>query len=175
MNLKNWNLLTTNRLAELTSPDQLAAFAMAYLESAEILCLHLAQEYSSATYEKGSAVLYLAQHAIELFLKGAIARIKPDEKFSHGVESIYQRYKNLYPAKRFHFDLGFTTNYQGFSKKEIQQIRKSVPPIDQLFRYPFNKEGQPWPGLYAFEANSFCIELAEIRTSFNRLLNEYEI
>ena len=34
-----------------------------------------------------------ASHAVELFLKGAILRKAPDERFSHGLEHLQNRYK----------------------------------------------------------------------------------
>ncbi len=102
-------------------------------------------------------------------------RKAPGEKFGHDLEALYNRYKSLYPAKRYQFDMGFTRNYAGLSSNQIEEARRAAPPIDQLFRYPRDKKGNPWPGLYAFEANSFGVELREIRKSFERLLNEYEI
>ncbi|MDB9953390.1 hypothetical protein OAD57_08395 [Porticoccaceae bacterium] len=174
MKKERWNLLTTESSRDVNTADQFAAYAIAYLDAAQLLCSHLALNERSATYEKGSTILYLAQHAIELFLKGAIARRELQESFDHKIEILHNRYNNLYPEKRFRFDLSFTTNYAGFTKEETDQERKKIPKIDQLFRYPFDKRGQQWPGSYGFEANSFCAELVEIKSSFTRLLKEYE-
>jgi HEPN domain-containing protein len=175
MSPRKWNLLYSEHLAAKPPAEQFAAYAFAYIDSAERLCRTLARSHRSATYERGTVVLFLAQHAIELFLKGAILRKSPVEKPTHNLEALYARYRKLYPAKWFDFSLAFTTNYAGMSKSEIAASRKTQPPIDQLFRYPREKSGVPWPGLYAFEANSFNIELQQIRAAFERLLHEYEI
>lgn len=175
MNPKHWNLLLSDRLNSLNPSDQYAAYSMAYLDSAERLCGLLSRSYRSATYERGTVVLYLAMHAVELFLKGAILRKAPHERLvHHNLERIYNRYKELYPAKRYHFDMGFTKNYSGMSKKEIQTARQYSPPIDQLFRYPQDKNSTPWPSLYAFEANSFLAELESLRMRFMQLLETYK-
>jgi len=86
MNSEKFNLLTTEHLASLAPCDQYAAYASAYLQSAQILCATLVRSHQEATYEKGNVALYLAAHAIELFLKGAIMRKAPDEKLGHDLE-----------------------------------------------------------------------------------------
>ncbi len=169
MNPKHWNLLVANKVESLSPPDQFAAYAMAYLDSAEKLCRLLARSYRKATYERGTVVLYLAMHSVELFLKGAILRKAPDERFNHDLEHIHNRYNALYPGKRYRLDIPFKSNYG-----EIAQAKALSPPIDQRYRYPQDKDGKPWSGIYSFEANSFLGELATLRSSFKRLLNVYQ-
>ena len=86
MNPKYWNLLLSDHLESLSPPEQFAKYSMAYLDSAERLCTLLSISYRKATYERGTVVLYLAMHAIELFLKGAIMRKAPHERFRHNLE-----------------------------------------------------------------------------------------
>jgi len=173
MNTGKFNLLTTEHLQTLAPCDQYAAYASAYLESSKTLCADLVQLPQLAKYEKGNVVLYLASHAIELFLKGAIMRKAPEDKLGHDLEHLYNRYKSLYPENRFHFDMGFTTNYGEMTKQQAAKAKKIVPPIDQLFRYPQDRGGKLWFGLYAFEANSFMVDLKELEDSFARLLKEF--
>lgn len=168
---QHWNLLLADRVTSLAPPEQFAAYAIAYLDSAERLCRVLAISHRKATYERGSVVLYLTTHAVELFLKGAILRKKPHERFGHNLEYLYNRYKELYPAKRHHFDMPFRANYDGLSKDEIKAIKAASAPVDQLYRYPQNKNGEPWFGHFAFEANSFLIELGALRLKFDRILH----
>lgn len=172
MSQKHWNLLLSDQLSGKSVPEQYAAYAVAYLDSAERLCALLSRSFRKASYERGTVVLYLAMHAVELFLKGAVLRKAPNEKFGHDVQHIYNRYKALYPGKKYHFDLSFTRNYQGVSRSEALNAKKLFPPIDQLFRYPQDKSNKPWPGLYAFEANSFVAELRELGENFKRIHKE---
>ena len=149
-------------------------YAIAYLDSAERLCRLLARSSRKATYERGIVVLYLTAHAVELFLKGAILRKAPKERFGHNLEHIYKRYNALYRARRYRFQMPFQTDYTNMPKNQIKAAKALVRPIDQLYRYPLDKDGKPWPGLYAFEANSFLQGLIVLRTTFERLIQDYD-
>ena len=48
------------------------------------------------------------------------------------------------------------------------------PPTDQLYRYPSDKEGKSWFGVYSFEAGSFQEELNALRQKFDCLLLAYD-
>ena len=97
------NVLTSNVVRFQQRPEQFAAYALAFLDSAQRLCTILAGSHKKATFERGSVVLHLTAHAVELFLKGAILRKKPEERYSHDhdLEHLHNRYKSLYPARRF--------------------------------------------------------------------------
>ncbi len=166
-------MLLLDELATLSAPEQFSSFAAAYLDSAIRLCRVLARSHRKATYERGTVVLYLAAHAVELFLKGAILRKAPDERFNHDLEHLRNRYCKLYPAKKFQFEMPFLRHDSGMSKDQKAMIKKPSAPVDQLYRYPEDKEGKPWLGLYAFEPNSFARVLMALQDSFSRLLNEY--
>jgi len=174
MNKRYWNLLVPNTTVSLPASEQFGAFAIAYLDSAERLCRILARSHRKATYERGSVVLYLTAHAIELFLKGAILRRAPKERFGHhDLELLHNRYNKLYPEKKLRFDMPFRRDYGNMIQSEIDAVKKLSPPIDQLYRYPQDKEGKPWFGLFSFEANSFQQELSALRLNFERLFEEY--
>jgi len=161
-----WNLLPSAKLSQLTLHEQYFAFSGAYLDSAEKLCRILARSTKTATFERGAVVLYLTQHALELFYKGAILRKAPTEKYSHGLDQLQRRYKILYPAKRFSIRKLFGASYEGLTEEQIAQVQGLEPPIDQLYRYPEDKQGKPWNALLAFEAASFTRELAVLREEF---------
>ena len=174
MKLRRWNLLTCNALRSLPPPEQFASYALAYLDSAQRLCTILAVSSKRATFERGSVVLYLTVHAVELFLKAAILRKAPAERFSHDLEHLHNRYKSLYPAKRFQLSKEpFKTEYLGMSGAEIREAKQAQPAVDQLYRYPEDKDGKPWIALLGFEANSYAKELAILRSDFERLLSAY--
>jgi hypothetical protein len=173
-----WNMLVDSEVVNLAVPEQFSTFSNAYLDSAIRLCTVLARSTKKATYVRGSVVLYLAFHATELFLKGAILKSVPEENVgtTHNIGTLNNRYKNLYPGKKYMFHLLFTSEEPDFSNIEpdkvkeykiiIEKIEKDYP-HDQKYRYPQNKEGQPWSGPNGFEPSSFLRELKQLREQLN--------
>ena len=155
-----WNSLPAHKLAQLPIYQQYFAYANAYFDSAARLCKTLARSTRKASFERGAVVLYLAQHGLELFYKGAILKKAPRERSSHGLPQLQNRYKAIYPAKRYHVKELFRVSYEGLTKAQISQVQGSEPPTDQLYRYPEDKTGKPWQGLFTFEASSFSRELS---------------
>ncbi|MBI5591840.1 MAG: hypothetical protein HY881_15320 [Deltaproteobacteria bacterium] len=145
------------------------------ISSAIRLCTVLARSTKKATYVRGSVVLYLAFHATELFLKGAILKSVPEENVgtTHNIGTLNNRYKNLYPGKKYMFYLLFITSEEpDFSNIEPDKVKEykiiiekfeKDNPHDQKYRYPQNKEGQPWSGPNGFEPSSFLRELKQLR------------
>lgn len=160
---KSWNLLHFDDIARASVPEQWLRFSMASLDSAERLCKILSRSTRKANYERGSIVMYLTVHAVELFLKGAISLKAPSEKFGHDLERLYQRYLKLYPAKKYRFELPFGVVQGDMTKAEMATARALSPQVDQLYRYPLDKNGVPWNGLFAFEPNMFLQTLAILR------------
>ena len=166
MPTKRWNSLPSESLTELPVHQQYLAYADAYLDSADRLCRILAVSYRKASFQRGAVVLYMVQHALELFYKGAILRKKPAERLSHGVSKLRARYLSLYPSKECHVRATFVSSYENLTKEEREYAMRHQPPGDQLFRYPEDKTGNPWSGLYTFEASSFCKEIAGLKSEF---------
>ena len=168
-------MLTNNELRRLPLPRQFESLAFAYLESAQNLCDVLADNRESATFEKGAVVLYLSAHAVELFLKSAILRKAPNESFAHDLEHIYNRYRALFPAKRFEFtSMPFTTEYPGMSTQEIAEVKRVQPDPSELYRYTINKTGEPWQAALGIEASSFARSLAALHADFSRVSGEHD-
>jgi hypothetical protein len=170
----SWNLLLSDRIDSLSPPAQFDAFADAHLESAARLCRVLVRSTQKATYERGMVVLYLVSHSIELFLKAAIARREPKERFNHDLKHIENRYKALYPGKRFALQIPFSTSYEGVPSDQIAAAKKLIASRDQRLRYPRNNDGDPWPGVHAFEANSFLKQITTLQSAYSRLRSEFE-
>lgn len=115
--------------------------------------------------------MFLSYHSVELFLKGVILLKNPNERLHHNVEQYYKRYKNLYPGKKFRFDLPFTTNYTGFEPEEIEKLRKNTPSQDQTNRYPIDKNGEEWNGIFSFDPDSFLKIISKLKENFKRIKN----
>jgi len=169
MKPQRWNLVTHDKLDRLPVHLKYLEYAEAYLDSAQRLCSTLSRSTRKTTFQRGAVVLYLAQHALELFYKGAILKAKPKERFSHGVTTLRARYDSLYPGKAYFVRPLFVSSYSGLTKEQVAQAKRSQAPADQLFRYPEDKNGTPWEGLYAFEAVSCLREIDALILGFKRV------
>jgi len=153
-------------------PEKFYTFSDAYLDSAARLCKLLKRSTRKASYTRGAVVLYLAFHSVELFLKGAILSKCPDEKLNHNLEIYYKRYNNLYPGKKFKFELPFRTEYVGFEPPEVTIAKGHMPPQDQIHKYPTDKNGNEWDSPLAFEPISFLRDIEQLKKDFNRIKTE---
>jgi len=171
-----------SEIESLRTSLQFLAYSEAYLESAGRLCGFLAKYPAESNYPKGTVVLSLAFHSIELFFKAAILEKAPNEKFKgnigHELDDLGKRYSNLYPGKKYIFEIPF--RYEDMNLvdpdpgivEKLQLLadeQKRNTPLSQLYRYPRNTTGNPWGGIYAFEASSFTRELAKIEQDIKRL------
>jgi len=173
-----WNMLVDSEVVSLNVSEQFSAFSNAYLDSAIRLCTVLSRSTKKATYARGSVVLYLAFHATELFLKGAILKKAPKDNIltTHNIGNLNNRYKKLYPGKRYQFHLLFTSEEPDFSNTEPDKVKElkitiaeieKVNPPDQKYRYPQNRKGMPWCGVHGFEPSSFLRELKQLKEQLN--------
>ena len=167
---------------DLRSSRQFLAFSDAYLTSASTLCRSLAENPSHSTYPKGAVVMSLTFHGVELFLKAAILEKNPDELFSgvggHDLDHLGKRYANLYPGKKFAFEIPFRNEMVEIVNPDPRIVgelealiaqQKLTTPTDQLHRYPRSTTGEPWAGLYAFEASSFDIVITKVQRDIANL------
>lgn len=129
-------------ISHLTTPQQFAAFADAYLDSAARLCRLLKKSTRASTYPRGAVVLYLTFHSVELFLKASILQKSPSERFGHNVEHLKNRYNALYRGKKYRLAIPFKTGYISFEPSEIVTRKTSLPSQDQINRYPIDKKGK---------------------------------
>lgn len=119
--------------------------------------------------------MFLSAHAVELFLKGGILRKAPNEHFAHDLEHIYNRYRALFPAKRFALtSMPFATEFPGMSKQEVVEVKREQPDPSELFRYTVDKTGEPWQAALGFEASSFSRALRALHADFMRISNEHD-
>jgi len=157
------------QMSSMTIPQQFAAFADAYLDSASRLCKVLKRSTRKATYERGAVVLYLTFHSIELFLKATVLQKSPDEQLSHKIEHYEKRYRKLYPGKEYIFEIPFKTEYLGFEPPEIATLQLSEPPQDQVHRYPTDKNRKKWDGIFAFDPVAFLPVIEQLQNDFARI------
>jgi hypothetical protein len=147
-------------------PSQFLAFAEAYLASACRLCRILKRSTRKRTYPRGAVVLFLAFHSVELFLKAAILNKSPNEGLSHDIKQLLNRYRVLYPGKKYHFEIPFGTEYLGFEPPDKLPV---PPPQDQTNRYPIDKKYREWEGTFGFIPETFLSTLETLQGDFDRI------
>ncbi len=178
----DWQMVHFSEIESLSASLQFLAFSEAYLYSAARLCSALAASPTESTYPRGAVILSLSFHGIELFLKAAILEKVPNEQFGgkvgHDLEELGKRYANLYPGKKFSFEIPFRTEETDLVNPDpivVEELKRSIAehkratPADQLNRYPRDIEGKPWDGIYAFEPNSFAAVITKAQQDVARL------
>jgi hypothetical protein len=148
---------------------QFLAFSEAYLFSATRLCTVLAASPAESSYPRIKVVSSLLFHGIELFLKAAILERVKNGKFlskaGHNLERLYEKYTNLYPGKKYEFEIPF--GYEPIVDASldlcaVEELNSAITehkkrnPADQTNRYPTNIEGMQWDSPSAFEPITFA-------------------
>lgn len=177
-----WHMAHFSEIESLRASLQFLVFSEAYLESAGRLCSALAASPAESSYPRGAVVLSLTFHSIELFMKAAILEKVPTEQFSrnvgHDLDHLHKRYANLYPGKKYALEIPFDDEevilvnsdprILGELKLQIAEHKRATP-ADQLHRYPRDIEGNPWEGIFSFEASSFADVISKAQEDIARL------
>lgn len=149
-------------------PLQFLSFAKAYLDSAAQLCDQLCKTPQESSFSRGSVILFLVFHSIELFLKAAILIRSPNQKLNHDIECLMLRYDKLFPGPEFSWNIPFKIEYLGLEPQKIKGNKKIIKP-DQLHRYPTDQNRKEWEGVFAFEPMSFSSDIKAVAADFSRL------
>jgi hypothetical protein len=157
-------------IEELCEPQQLFAFSRAYLKSSIVLCTRINHLRRMPLYPDATVVLFLARHAVELFLKGAILARSPNEKLHHDLSRLKLTYDQLYSDSRFSWILPFTTEFPGMTPAQIAKAKKYAPLIEQVYRYPIDKAGVKWTGVFALEPLTFRKEMQAVERQLTSLM-----
>ena len=155
------------------TPKQFRLFAYALLDSAEALTKSLITNEQAKNFLMGNPVLYLARHAVELYLKGAILTRNDMKRPHHELESSAEQYASLFADDaRCAWDIPFRVQVLGFDPQQIESVRKEHLkrfPGDQRLRYPADRTMKPWSFVATFDATTFERQIAAIRRDFERL------
>jgi hypothetical protein len=142
----------------------------AYLEASELLCSQMSDGSLPQEYSRSLVVLSLALHSVELFLKGAILKKLPEIKigeFYHDINKLKREYDNLYSEEKYQLEVPFYIKYLG-GKESSEKF-----PLDQVHRYPTNKEGKEWKDVEIYlNPDTFLKELKRFKSEFDRLEKE---
>lgn len=141
---------------------------LSYLEAAETLNTLMCENAWPSNYYRGQAVLWLTFHAVELLLKGCILKLKPRARVGgHSLADLTATLKKLAPGIDFEAPFGAEAlpPYPEF----VEIAKRSEKKLHEVFRYPVNSEGKPWPGVHGFSAPLFQSTLADIREKCEKL------
>ena len=166
-------MITDAEIRHLSVPKKMLAYADSYLRSATALCEELTTAFAPS-WADGAVVLMMSAHATELFLKGMLLKRLPEQqvwKRGHDLEGLGTDYRTHFPQPQFAWEVPFRAEYPPGSAEEeiaaLAPLRDAPPSI--LYRYPVDKAGEDWKGLYAFEPNSFIPVLRKLKNDFGRL------
>lgn len=152
-------------------PLQFLGFAKAYLDSATQLCDRLCETSQESSFPRGSVILFLVFHSIELFLKAAILMRSKNEKLHHDIDGLKIRYDELFPESEFSWNIPFITEYLGLEPQQIEEKKKQNKIINhhQLYLYPTKKTLEVWEGIFAFNPISFSRDIKAVAADLFRL------
>ncbi|WP_374246055.1 hypothetical protein [Zoogloea sp.] len=163
---------TSDEILGLAAREKYWKFAQAYLAASERQCKAISENEELFGYPDGAVCLYLAQHAIELFLKGMLISRKPDAVNNvHQISQLEREFKAIFTEPEFKWDVPFSELVDWASVPKDQRI-----PHDQLLRYPTKKGVTEWSSHWqGFGAQAFLGSLNRIREDFFRLQHAEKI
>lgn len=143
----------------LPEPAHWFLMANAYLNSSHHLLGEMIQERLSSTFHHAKVAVAAFEHAIELFLKGAIAQAREPVPRHHRAPALLGEYRRLYPEDEF-----------AFTGKIDEAVSESASaPRHQYARYPADPKGQPWEGHTHIDLSVWYRELGLFKADFARL------
>ena len=151
--------------------------ALAYLEAAESLNIEMHTGRTPASFYHGQPVVWLAFHALELFLKGFIQRLSHEANpTGHSIPELIEELQKLDSTIVIPHPFGFTAlpDYPAF----VSEAKRLNRTLHEQFRYPADKTGAPWPGTRAFSADMFQKTLEQLRVylekAYDKVFQESE-
>lgn len=164
-------MIVDSELLELSIPDRFFKYSESYGNGAKALVEKMVSDNSQATWPNAAVVLMLSVHSVELFLKGAIFKSDSKAKIAHhNIESLFEKYCQIYKEEKYYFDMPFKTEYLGMSEEEIEVLKENKRPTPSvLYRYPTETGEVEWEGAYGFEASSFSPVISCLLQDYQRL------
>ena len=137
--------------------------ALAYLEAAESLNIEMIAARTPESFYRGQPVLWLAFHALELFLKGFILKLAPGSNPSgHSIPELLDALQALDSTIEIPHPFGVEAmpDYPEF----VVEAKRLNRTLHEQLRYMSDRSGEPWPGIRGFSAALFQQTLTELRT-----------
>lgn len=145
-------------------------FADSYLAASADVCERMISQPEERTWANASVALMLAAHSVELFLKGALISKGVTNSWGHTIDKLYDKYTEKFPEEQFQFRCLFVTQFLGYSDAEIEAAKsEKMQQASVIFRYPLNRPGVEWNGLFGFVPEDFYQELRDLSSTYKRL------
>ena len=144
----------------LAEPDHWFLIARAYLDCSHHLLAEMVRERLEDSFHHAKVAIASFEHAIELFLKGAIAQAGEPVPTHHRAPDLLMAYRRLYPGATF----TFTGKIDEATSETAGTLRA------QYARYPRDKHGQPWSGHTHIDLSIWYQELSPFKADFERLV-----
>lgn len=152
--------------------------AEAYGEAAWRLCEGMLANQYPSTWSHAKVLLSLSHHAVELFLKYALARSSNTVPGNHYIRELYDQYLNVYSEEAFSFDPKFITEFLGGTPESVSSAlakeEQHKNKIDQMFRYHTDRSGSPWEGAHGFLPEEFCKDMQVFLNRMKEIRSEIE-
>lgn len=161
---------------ELPLSEQFFVYSRAYLDGARAITCDLVKSGAATDFVGGAPAVYLARHALELFLKGALLLANREMGGIHSLEKLSQAFKSAYPD--YEWEIPFRTQIVGTTGEEAERAlreHEKIQPGDQFPRYPANRDFQPWPSVAAFNGAHFAVDIHRLQADFERFLVTYNV
>ena len=151
----------------LSVADRYFSLARGYLEGSRVLCEAIEKDDYASRYSHSRVVLHLCRHAVELFLKGAIAYATNAQPLqTHHLGNLITEYERVLPDPMFRFEVPFGVDALGtpdFFSDFANQHHKT---LDQRYRYPTDRSGKPFSDPEGFVAPMFISDLEGLAKAF---------
>lgn len=153
-----------DNVGDYTKPELFFRLALAYADSSHQIVRSMLAGDLPQTFAHAQTTHFLFAHAVELFLKGAILKSTDAIETHHHLQLLYNRYRNLYPKKKFDFT--------GRIVETVEENPKS--PHSEFPRYPVDSEGNVWEGYNAYTLETWLTETEHLREDFERLIPQID-
>jgi hypothetical protein len=142
-----------------TGADELFRHARASVACSVALFAQLAAGALPQTFHHAKAAAFLFELSLEQFLKASLALAGNRPPASHDLQPLYNRYRKLYPGKRFAFD----------GRVDDAVRKEPARPADQFLRYPTDRAGQTWEGNQHFSLEFWRVQVSTFERDYARL------
>ncbi len=157
---------------ELRESQQLFAFSRAYLKSSIALCSRIQRLRCVPRYPEATVVLFLARHAVETVFEGRDHRAYAEGEAGPRFGKAEIKVRPTVPRITVSWTLPFTTGYPGMTPAQISKAKKHTPPGEQVYRYPIDKAGAKWTGIFALEPRTFQRDMLAVGKEMTSLAQQ---
>jgi hypothetical protein len=150
-----------DNVGDYTKPQLFFRLALAYADASHQIVGSMLAGDLPQTFAHALTMHFLNDHAVELFLKGAVLKVTGKiESANHDLQSLFGRYRNLYPAKAF-----------DFTGRIAETVKANTDsPHSEFSRYPMNTHGKVWAGYNAYTLETWLAETEHLRHDLKRLI-----